>query len=143
MSLTMQLNPTVYFPGLCEEAVAFYKASLGAEVLFILRVGDSIEAEQISPGTEHKVLRAALRIGEAVLYLSDGHRPGVPSFQGFSLSLKVSTQDQAQRIVDRLSGGGQLLMGLRQTAWAGTLAFVLDRFGVHWTVEVPSVEPAQ
>ncbi|CUI08954.1 PhnB protein; putative DNA binding 3-demethylubiquinone-9 3-methyltransferase domain protein [Janthinobacterium sp. CG23_2] len=136
----MQLYTTVYLPGHCDEAIAFYQAALGSEVVFIRRVRDCVAAERITPGTENKVLRAALRVGQSVFYLSDGHAAGEPAFQGFSLSLNVPTQQQAERIVDALSEGGRVLMALRQTAWASTLAFVLDRFGVHWTVEVGAAE---
>ena len=136
----MQLSTTVYLPGHCDEAIAFYQAALGSEVMFIRRVRDDVAAERITHGTENKVLRAALRIGQSVLYLSDGHAAGQPAFQGFSLSLKVPTRQQAERIVDAVSDGGRVLMALRHTAWASTLAFVLDRFGVHWTVEVDAAD---
>ena len=74
----MQLTPTLYLPGLCNEAIAFYKSTLDGEVLFIRRIGDSIAPQYVKPGTENKVLRAALRIGQSVLYLSDGHSTGQP-----------------------------------------------------------------
>lgn len=131
----MQLNPTVYLPGLCDEAIAFYQQTLNSEVLFIRRIGNSIEAQHVRPGTENKVLRAALRIGQAILYLSDGHGDRQPDLQGFSLSLTVPTLMQAQHLVDALSQGGHLLLPLRQTTWANTLGVAVDKFGVHWTVE--------
>lgn len=131
----MQLTPTVYFPGLCNEAIASYTEALDGEVLFVRRIGDSIDSRQVEPGTEDKVLRAALRIGESVLYLSDGHGTGEPGFHGFSLSLTLPTVADAQRVVDRLSEQGRLLMPLRATTWANTLAVLIDRFGVHWSIE--------
>lgn len=131
----MQLTPTVYFPGLCDEAIAFYKTALDAEVVFIRRIGDSIDAQHIRPGTENKVLRAALRIGLSVLYLSDGHSTGHTAYQGFSLSLTLPALAQAERVVSMLSEGGSILVPLRQTTWANTLGVLIDKFGIHWTVE--------
>lgn len=131
----MQLTPTAYFPGLCNEAIAFYSEALDGEVLFVRRIGDSIDPREVEPGIENKVLRAAMRIGESILYLSDGHGAGQPGFQGFSLSLTLPSTAEAQRAVDRLSEQGRLLMPLRATTWANTLAVLIDRFGVHWTIE--------
>jgi PhnB protein len=131
----MQLAPTAYFPGRCHEAVAFYAEALDGEVLFVRRLGDCIDAAHVAAGTENKILRAAIRIGPSVLYLSDGHGAGQPGFHGFSLSLTLPSIAEAQRVVDRLSERGKLLMPLRATAWANTLAALIDPFGVHWTVE--------
>ena len=131
----MQLTPTVYLPGLCDEAIAFYQSVLDGEVQYVRRIGDCIDPRQIQPGTENKVLRAALRIGQSVLYLSDGHGAGQPGAHGFSLSLALPTLDRAERIVQALSEGGRVVLPLRQTTWANTLGVVIDRFGLHWTVE--------
>jgi PhnB protein len=141
----MQLNPTVYLPGLCDEAIAFYQSALGSEVLFIRRIGDSIDAQHVKPGTENKVLRAALRIGQSVLYLSDGHGAGAgqPGFQGFSLSLMLPTLAQAERVVEALSEGGRVQVPLRQTTWANTLGVLVDKFGLHWTVETQQDQAAE
>jgi PhnB protein len=134
----MQLTPTVYLPGLCDEAIAFYTSRLDGEVLFIRRIGDSIDPQHVKPGTENKVLRAALRIGQSLLYLSDGHGTGQAAPQGFSLSLQLPTVAQAESVVGALSEGGRVLVPIRPTTWANTFAALIDRFGVHWTVEAPA-----
>ncbi|HWW68338.1 MAG TPA: hypothetical protein VN089_00195 [Duganella sp.] len=59
----MQLTPTVYLPGLCDEAIDFYRTTLDIEILFVRRIEDCIDANHVQPGTERKVLRAAVRIG--------------------------------------------------------------------------------
>jgi PhnB protein len=131
----MQLTPTVYFPGFCNEAIAFYQSVPGCELLFVRRIGDCIDTTQIQPGTEQKILRAALRFGQSVMYVSDGHGAAAPVFQGFSLSVTLASLAQAERVVAALADGGKVLLPPRPTRWAGTLGVLLDRFGVHWTVE--------
>lgn len=133
----MQLHTTTHFPGLCDEAISFYQNALQAELLYLHRVGERIDAHLVTPGTENKVLRAALRIGQSVIYLSDGHRPGPPGFQGFSLSLSVDSRADAERLIDALAEGGRVQVALRQSVWAGLYAALVDRYGMHWTVEVP------
>jgi PhnB protein len=131
----MQLTPTVNLPGLCDEAIAFYRTALHAEVLYLRRLRDCIEPAHIRPGTEEKVLRAALRIGGSTLYLSDGHGDGQAGIQGISLSLALPDLEGAAPLIAALAEGGQVLVPLRPTAWAGHLCALRDRFGVHWTVE--------
>ncbi|AVR98775.1 VOC family protein [Pseudoduganella armeniaca] len=131
----MQLIPTVYFPGFCDEAIAFYQSLPGCELLFVRRIGDCIDPSQIQPGTEQKILRAALRFGPSVVYMSDGHGAAAASFQGFSLSVTLPSVAQAERVIAALADGGKVLLPPRPTGWAGTLGVLLDRFGVHWTVE--------
>ena len=134
----MQLHTTIHFPGLCDEAIAFYQHAVQAELLSLQRVADSVPAHLITPGTEHKVLRAALRIGQSVIYLSDGHRPGPPTFEGVALALEAETQAQAEALIEALAEGGRVQVALRQSVWSGMYAALVDRFGLYWTVEVPA-----
>lgn len=131
----MQLTPTIYLPGLCDQAIAFYRTALDVDVLFIRRIEDCIDPQFIQPGTERKVLRAALRIGQSMFYLSDGHGTRVPQHNGFSLSLVLPALPEAERVIEALADGGRVLLPLRQTTWANTYGAVIDRFGLHWTVE--------
>lgn len=132
----MQLTPTLYFPGICDDAIAFYGKALGAELLFLKKVATDIPLAQQKPGTEHKVLRAALRIGESVVFLSDGHRD-TPTFAGLSLTLTLPDRAAAQRTLDALADGGTVRVPLRETSWTGAFGAVCDRFGMDWLVQVP------
>jgi len=131
----MQVIPTMYFPGLCAEAISFYREHLGAEVLFQLTEGDA-QPEYRPPGSAGKIIRAGLRIGQTTLYLSEGHHGGVPAFQGVSLVLQLEDQDKAGRIMRAFGEGGSVRVPLQETAWADCFGAVIDRFGVHWMVEV-------
>lgn len=131
----MQVIPTIYFPGLCAEAISFYRDVLGAEVLSQLTAGDP-QPQFVSPGSPGKIIRAALRIGESTVYLSEGHHGGEPAFQGVSLSLDLADQEEAGRMLRALGEGGLVRIPLRETAWAEWFGAVTDRFGMYWTVEV-------
>jgi PhnB protein len=131
----MQITPTIYFQGTCREALAFYRNALGAEVLFEHSVGSFAAPGSPAPGTEDKIIRAGMRLGESVVYLSDGHHAGPRAFQGFSLALKLDSRDEAERVLALLADGGRVLIALRQTRLAEVFGTVLDRFGVHWTIE--------
>ena len=131
----MQAIPTIHFQGSCDDALRFYREALGAELLFRFQVGDVVDPQHIKPGTGHRILRAGLRIGDSVIHLADGHAAEGPAFCGFSLTLAAVTEDEARRMALALSAGGSIPMPLRPTAWAEVFGTVVDRFGLHWTIE--------
>jgi PhnB protein len=135
----MQIQPYLFFDGKCEEAIAFYRSALGAEVTMLMRFKDSPEPPSpgmIPPGSENKVMHASLRIGETVVMASDGHCAGQPSFQGFALSLTVPDEAAAERFFAALKDGGEVRMPLAKTFFSPRFGMVTDRFGVCWMVYV-------
>src|ERR1700712_4120677 len=96
----MQVQPYLFFDGRCEEAIEFYRKTLGAEVTMLMRFRDSPQPHQpgmIPPGAEDKVMHATLRMGDATVMASDGLCQGKPAFQGFSLSLTASNEAEADQ----------------------------------------------
>ena len=102
------VQPYLNFEGRCEEAIEFYRSALGAEVIMLMRFKDSPEPGMCAPGAENKVLHASLRIGETTLMASDGRCQGKLSFQGFSLSLAVLNESEAERLFASVAEGGQV-----------------------------------
>ena len=142
---TTKNNPIVqaylFFDGRCEEAIGFYRRALGAEVEMMMRFKDSPEPPTPGmhpPGSDNKVMHASLRIGETSVMASDGRCTGMPNFQGFSLSLTVSTEAEADRLVAALADGGQVKVPLAKTFFSPRFGMVTDRFGVLWMILVAS-----
>jgi PhnB protein len=130
------MEPYLFFEGNCEEALAFYRQALGAEVTTLLRYKESPDPGMIRPGTENKVMHANLRIGNSTLMASDGLCGGHPSFKGFSLSLTPDGQAEAEHMFAALAKGGQVEMPLAKTFWSPLFGMVTDRFGVSWMINV-------
>jgi PhnB protein len=130
----MQIQPYLFFDGSCDEAIEFYRSTLGAEVMMLMRFKDS--PEPVSPGTEEKVMHANLRIGETTVLASDGRCLGKLSFHGFALSLTVASEAEADRVFTALGQGGQVQMPLIKTFFSPRFGMVADRFGVSWMVYV-------
>src|SRR4051812_49456917 len=97
----MQIQPYLFFDGRCEEAVAFYREALGAEVTMLMRYRDLPERSpgSVPPGGEDKVMHAALQIGGGALLAPDGLWRGEPSFPGLAVSLLGSHAAAAARPV--------------------------------------------
>jgi PhnB protein len=83
---------------------------------------------------EDKIGHAVLKIGDTVLLASDGQGAAPAEFSGFSLSLTVSDDAQADRLFAVLSDGGTVQVPMAPTPFASRLGLVADRFGVPWLV---------
>lgn len=136
----MQIEPYLFFEGCCEEALEFYKKTLGAEVTFLMRFKECPEPESCQPGTEEKVMHANVRIGESNIMVSDGRCGGTPGFQGFALSFSPPNEAEAATVFGALSEGGQVVMPLEKTFWSPFFGMVTDRFGVLWMINVIAAE---
>ena len=135
----MQVQPYLFFEGRCEEAVEFYRSALGAEVTMLMRYKDSPAPPQpgmVPPGAEDKVMHMSFRIGETTVLASDGNCGGESNFQGFSLSLTVANDAEAEKVFSALSNGGSIQMPLTKTFFSSSFGMVADRFGVSWMVYV-------
>jgi PhnB protein len=130
------VQPYLFFEGRCEEAVEFYRKALGAEVTALVRFKDNPDPDISAPGTEDKVLHVSLRIGETRVLASDGRCEGKPSFEGFSLSLTVANEAEADRLFAALADGGQVQVPLAKTFFSPRFGMLDDRFGVSWMIYV-------
>ena len=136
MPSAMQVQPYLFLEGRCEEALAFYRGALGAEVTMLMRFKESPDPGMVAPGTEDKVMHASFRIGDTTVLASDGRCQGGPSFQGFALSLTVPNEAEAERLFGALGDGGQVQMPMTKTFFSPRFGMVGDRFGVSWMVYV-------
>jgi PhnB protein len=138
-------NPIVesylFFGGRCEEAIAFYRGAIGAEMEMLMRFDqcpDPLPEGMLAPGFEKKVMHASLRIGETRVMVADGcgGEGDSKAFDGFSLSLSLGTEEDAANAFRALAEGGTVTMPLGQTFWSPCFGMVTDRFGVGWMVTV-------
>ena len=135
----MHVQPYLFFEGRCEEALEFYKTSLGAQVGPLMHYKDSPDKEHAAacpPGLDDKVMHAELRVGTTTLFASDGMANGNPKFDGFSLSLTVESEAEADRVFAALAQGGQIRMPLMKTFWSPKFGMVADQFGVGWMISL-------
>jgi PhnB protein len=135
----MLVQPYLFFDGRCEEALEFYRRALGAETTMLMRFKDSPEPPPpgCAPSSDNKVMHSSFRIGDTTIMASDGRAMGKPNFDGFSLSLSVASEAEADRRFNALADGGEVIMPLGKTFFSPRFGMVSDRFGVKWMVIVP------
>jgi PhnB protein len=135
----MQVQSYLFFDGRCEEAIEFYKKALGAKVEMLMRFKEAPDPPppgMVPPGFENKVMHTSFRIGDTVVMASDGCTERKANFQGFSLSLAVEKEAEADRLFAALADGGQVQMPLGKTFWSPRFGMVTDCFGVGWMINV-------
>ncbi|MGC3991966.1 MAG: VOC family protein [Chthoniobacteraceae bacterium] len=124
----------------CAEAIEFYKKTIGAEVQMLMHYNESPEPTppgMLAEGWETKVMHASFKIGGSLLMGSDGCSAGDGAFNGFSLSLALPTEAEAQRVFAALSEGGEVRMPLTKTFWSPCFGMLKDRFGMGWMITLP------
>jgi PhnB protein len=133
----MQIHPYLSFEGRTEEAIAFYKKALGAEVQMMMRFKDAPEGGEC-PGNvkppPDKIMHASLMIGESMVMMSDGECKGTVNFSGIALSIDGKDDAQTEKLYAALSDGGNAIVPLMKTFFSSKFGMVIDRFGVTWMV---------
>jgi PhnB protein len=120
------IQPYLFFNDRCEEAVEFYRKALGAEVEVMMRFKDSPEPHQpgtIPSGFENKIMHTSFRIGQTTVMASDGCSAEKPGFQGFSLSLAVPNESEAERVSRRWPTPGRCGCRWQRRSGAHALAW--------------------
>jgi len=136
----MQVEPYLFLDGRCEEALEFYKKAIGAEVTALIRFKDSPDPTMVHGGADpNKILHAVFRVGETTIMTSDGRNQGMPSFQGFALSIAVKTEAETKKLFNALAEGGRVEMPLTKTFFSPSFGMVVDRFGIMWMLIVPTM----
>ena len=133
------ITPYLFFGGRCEEALAFYRTALGAEVEMLMRFDEMPEPAppgMLQPGFEKKVMHASFRVRGIPLFASDGCEAGA-KMVGVQLALTVPAEEDARRAFDALADGGSVQMPLTKTFWSPCYGMLTDRFGLSWMVMVP------
>jgi len=133
----MPIQAYVNYNGRCDEAIAFYKQALGAEVEMVMRFRESPDPcpEGMLPADwNDKVMHSSMRIGDSVLMASDGMSSTPPKYDGITLSLQAKTTDEADRLFNALAQGGEVVMPIGPTFWSPKFGMVKDRFGVPWMI---------
>lgn len=134
----MQVQPYLFFDGLCEQALDFYTRNVGAKVIAKLRYKENPDKSVMCGSIdENKIMHSAFQIGETTILASDGMCTGKPNFEGFSLSVTAANDAEAKRIFTALAEGGKIQMPLEKSFFASSFGMTADKFGVGWMVIVP------
>jgi PhnB protein len=131
------VNPYLTFAGDCEEAFNFYKSVFGGEFLNISRFGDTPDAFKPAENEANMIMHVSLPIGKDTFLMgSDSPSQMGPVTKGnnSSIAIQADTKDEATRLFNGLSAGGQVTMPLADAFWGAYFGMFTDKFGIHWMV---------
>lgn len=116
-------NPYLNFNGNTEEAFTFYKSVFGGEFLAVVRFKDFGDSSMQVPENElNKIAHIALPLGkDNVLMGTDALESMGQSLEAgnnFYITLEAESAEEAEKLFNALSAGGQIEMPLQKTEWA-------------------------
>lgn len=139
------INPYLNFDGNTEEAFNFYKSVFGGEFMGgIMRWGDAPGCDEgemkLADEDKRKVMHMQLPISEGnVLMGSDslkGFGPPLSVGNNITIAIGPDSKEEADRIFDGLSAGGEVQMPMADAFWGGYFGSFTDKFGINWLVNV-------
>lgn len=133
------INPYLIFNGDCEVAFLFYQSVFGGEIPYMGKFNEMPSDEnspKLSDADANRVMHVCLPIGNAMLMGSDSNTAsGDVTFGGnFSVSINVESVNEADRIYNGLSAGGNPFMPMTKTFWGAYFGMFTDKFGINWMV---------
>lgn len=125
--------PFLMFEGRAEEAMGYYISVFAdGEVLEINRYGAG------GPGPEGTVITAKFRVGGQTVMCSDSPVKHAFTFTpSISLFVTVDSEDEIRRLAAALDAGEKVFMPLDNYGFSTLFAWVQDRFGVSWQINLP------
>lgn len=128
----MQLTTYLLFAGDCKEAMTFYHAIFGGE-LVITTVGESPIKNSFPVAMHEKVLNARLKSDLVDISASDWLRPAEKLIRGNSVSLYISggSPDETNSLFNKLSEGADITDPLSDQPF-GQYGALNDKFGNRW-----------
>jgi len=134
------VNVYLTFNGNCEEAFTFYKSVFGGEFSYVGRYKDmppsQDPAKQMPADEGERIMHISLPVGQGTVVMgSDTGGEWAASYQpgnNFSISINADSKEEADRIFNGLSAGGQVTMALDKTFWGDYFGMLTDKFGINW-----------
>lgn len=135
--LDPKIIPFLMFYGQAEEAIHFYTSVFdSSEILSITRYGAN------EAGDEGSVFQAIFSLnGQTFMCIDSNISHGFTFTPAISFHVTCETEEEVQRYFEKLSEGGQVLMPLAAYPFSEKYAWVGDRFGVSWQLNLKKSNP--
>ena len=127
------------FAGTCREAFELYAKVFNGEIVAMITHGETPAGEHVSTDWQDKIINAHLIVGDQELMGADSPpEMGGAVKTGFSISIQLDNEADAERIFNAFAEGGVVIMPFEQTFWAKRFGMVTDRYGTPWMINCGS-----
>ena len=129
----MSFTPYLFFVGTCREAMNTYQSIFGGQLDIVTAADMPDSPPEAAPDA---VMHAALILPSGgMLFASDDPSATEDSGKtGITVSYSASDPDDAAKVFEALSKGGEVQLPLGETSWSPAFGMCVDRFGVPWMV---------
>ena len=127
-----KITTFLMFAGRAEEAMNFYTSLFeGSQILDITRYG----ADQA--GAEGSVMQATFLLnGQEFMCIDSSIKHDFTFTPAISLYVNCETEAEIDRLYEKLSQAGQVLMPMDHYPFSEKFAWVADKFGVSWQLNL-------
>jgi len=134
MPMKTKITPFLMFEGKAEEAMNFYVNLFpNAKILTVKRY------RKEGPGKEGTIEQAVFEIaGQRLMCIDSPAKHAFTFTPSISLFVQCTSDAQIEEMSKKLSDKGTALMPLGQYGFSKKFAWVQDRFGVSWQLNLPS-----
>ena len=133
------VNVYLAFNGNCEAAFKFYKSVFGGEYPYIGRFKEMPPQPGQPPMPDemgNRIMHVSLPISkETMLYGSDTGGEWAANYKegnNFSISINAGSKEEADKLFNGLSAGGNITMPMNNTFWGAYFGMFTDKFGINW-----------
>jgi PhnB protein len=135
------LTPYLNFNGQTGEAMKFYQSVLGGE-LKMQTFGET--GMPCADEDKNKIMHADLKNDALSFMASDGNKEHVVTM-GDNINMSIVGNEEAllTKHFNALAEGGKVDMPLAKQFWGDIFGMCTDKFGVHWMVNIMSVNPTE
>ena len=133
--MATKITPFLMFEGKAEEAMNFYVSLFeNSRVTSIKRYGPG------EAGAEGSVMQAAFSVaGQTVMCIDSPMKHNFTFTPSISLFVDCGSEAEIDKLFAKLSESGQVMMPPGDYGFSRKFAWVSDRFGVPWQLNLPNV----
>lgn len=133
--MTVQLNPYLNFRDQTREAMSFYRDVFGGELT--MNTFEEFNASEDLDEAD-KIMHSQLVADHGLVLMAADLPNSMDLPEASSISLSLSGDDEAtlRGWYDALVDGGTVVEPLEQAPWGDHFGMCIDRFGVHWMVNI-------
>ncbi len=126
------VRPFLMFQGNADEAIGFYVSTIPGS-----RVDEVVRYDANGPGPEGTIMKATFTVGDQTVLCTDSFVKHDFTFTpSFSFWVDCESEEQVSQLASTLSEGGSVLMPLGNYGFSRQFAWVADRFGVSWQLNM-------
>ena len=127
-----KITTFLMFDGKAEEAMNYYVSVFDqAEIVSMQRYGPN------EPGAEGTIAHAIFSLyGQVFMCIDSNVKHAFTFTPSISLYVACATEEEIDRLFEKLSQGGQVFMPLAAYPFSDKFAWVADKYGVSWQLNL-------